>query len=244
LELIVAYAELLAPCADAQKRQTDSHVNAVLISQLHARGCGDAVLLWLLYRDHLEHWQPASRRSGRVRDPRPVNSVRLLETSSLALTHAGEAFAKRLLADAGAPPDTEEDELAWDEAPLGRLIPKYDGDNRVFAWGQHVIKCFRQPSENQEGILAAAEELGWPLWFDDPLPRHSRMNAKLRLHDTIKNLNRNQLKRLVPTAAAGGSAGSCFRELPQSYPSQVLDKAATTLILASTRDSDFGLPRG
>ena len=43
-----------------------------------------------------------------------------------------------------------------------------------------------------ELILCAAEELFWATWIDDPLPRQAGMNAKVRLHDTIKDLNRRQ----------------------------------------------------
>src|SRR5262249_43197900 len=79
-ELIEAYTELLAARTDAQERRMKAEANAVPISQLRARGCGEAILLWLLYQGHVEHLQPALRR-GVAHQPRPVNSVRLLETS-------------------------------------------------------------------------------------------------------------------------------------------------------------------
>jgi hypothetical protein len=60
-----------------------------------------------------------------------------------------------------------------------------------------VLKRFRQPSANQELILQSAEELGWARWFDDPLPRGQANNPKMRLHDTIKDLNRRQSPPLV-----------------------------------------------
>jgi YD repeat-containing protein len=89
--------------------------------------------------------------------------------------------------------------------PMGRVTgyaysdagDQVPSEGRVFLWGSHVLKCFRQPSGNQELVLRAAEELGWPTWFDDPLPRAPRVNAKARLHDTIKALNRNQDRPLI-----------------------------------------------
>ena len=77
---------------------------------------------------------------------------------------------------------------------FGRLTPSYDAERRLFRWGQHILKRFRQPSVNQEAILAAAEELGWPELFDDPLPGKAGVNAKRRLHDTVKDLNRRQIQ--------------------------------------------------
>ena len=58
-------------------------------------------------------------------------------------------------------------------------------------------KTFRQPSGNQEIVLSTAEELLWPSWFDDPLPRRAGLSSKVRLHVTIKALNRYQKPHLV-----------------------------------------------
>jgi hypothetical protein len=54
------------------------------------------------------------------------------------------------------------------------------------------VKAYAQTSSYQDLVLRAAEELGWPPLFDDPLPRLPGMNPKVRLHDTIKSLNRHQ----------------------------------------------------
>ena len=51
---------------------------------------------------------------------------------------------------------------------LGRLVPHFEGS--ILSWGHHVIKYFHEPAPNQELILQAAERLGWPDWFDSPLP--------------------------------------------------------------------------
>src|SRR5207253_80516 len=95
-------------------------------------------------------------------------------------------------------PQQERDfDAAWDGLLLGRLLPCYDQSQRMFRWGAHVLKWFRQPAGNQELILLSAQELGWPGWFDDPLPPQNGQSAKARLHDTIKDLNRRQLPYLV-----------------------------------------------
>jgi hypothetical protein len=56
------------------------------------------------------------------------------------------------------------------------------------------VKRFRQPARNQTTILAAFQEQGWASHIDDPLPLgqgEDASDAKRRLHETIKNLNKN-----------------------------------------------------
>jgi hypothetical protein len=197
VELVWAYREFLRARADALRRRIDVRATALPLAHFRARLSEDLIILWLLYQGHVEHLQPALCESDGPRAPRPVSSMCLLETSSFSLTHAGQVFADRLLADVPTLSEKGDDATAWNAVLFGRLVPRYDVDNRVLALGKHVVKCFRQPSSNQELILAAAEELCWPFWFDNPLPPLPGINPKQRLHDTIKNLNHNQRERWV-----------------------------------------------
>jgi hypothetical protein len=70
-----------------------------------------------------------------------------------------------------------------------------------------VIKHFKQPSGNQESVLVAEQEMGWPTWLDDPLPGRAGQCAKARLHDTVKDLNRRQLVPLI--RFKGNGTGTC-----------------------------------
>ena len=59
-----------------------------------------------------------------------------------------------------------------------------------------VLKQYRWLAPNQAWVLAAFQEQGWPSQIDDPLP-DSDTNPKVRIHDTIKYLNRGlTLKRI------------------------------------------------
>ena len=69
------------------------------------------------------------------------------------------------------------------------LRPRYDAERRTLFLGDVVLKVFKQPAKNQETLLMAFEEEGWPEHIDDPLPG-SRVDARKRLHDTAANLNR------------------------------------------------------
>jgi hypothetical protein len=150
----------------------------------------------MLYQGHVEHLQPCAKPRDRQAVLQPVDSLLLVEASSFAMTASGEGFADCFLAYVFS---NEEDdfEAAWQALKLGRLVPRYDQDNRVLTWGQNVLKCYRQPSANQELLLRTAEELDWPEWFDDPLPKARVPSPKVRLHDTIKALNQNQKTHIL-----------------------------------------------
>jgi hypothetical protein len=109
------------------------------------------------------------------------------------LTDAGVSYVRRRArqGDSGRPPLSEGDRSP---VPGGGALPFWDAGNRRFWWGEQLLKVFRQPAPNQTMILDVFQEQGWEITHaDDPLPRAANEDdeeAKRRLHDTIKNLNR------------------------------------------------------
>jgi hypothetical protein len=83
------------------------------------------------------------------------------------------------------------------------LLPCWDAQLRELRLAGELVKRYRVPAPNQELILAAFEEEGWPSHIDDPLPPLRDMCPKRRLNDTIWCLNRNQQCRLLRFAANG-----------------------------------------
>jgi hypothetical protein len=84
-----------------------------------------------------------------------------------------------------------------------------------------LIKEFRRPAANQELVLAALEEEGWPAKIDDPLPPTSGIDPRVRLHDTIKALNRHHLHQILRFRGDGKGQGirwSCRREAQPIFP--------------------------
>ena len=49
-------------------------------------------------------------------------------------------------------------------------LPSWDAQRRVLQLGNELVKLFRVPAPNQEAVLSAFEEEGWPFRVDDPLP--------------------------------------------------------------------------
>jgi hypothetical protein len=198
LRFVIAYATLLTAALEAREQLRSPRSNPVPIDRLRRRGAGDDVLIWILYQGHCERLAVSPEELTDSNSARLArDNLGLRSNPAFALTESGEDFADRLLMSLLFSEGDEDFTRMWTMLNLGRFTPHYDTEHRVFSWGRQVIKCFRQPSPNQEIILSSAQELSWPDWFDDPLPRRGSTNAKVRLHDTIKDLNRRQQMALV-----------------------------------------------
>jgi hypothetical protein len=190
ISLVFAYLDLLAARWLAQARRRDPWERPVPVGALRQRGIHDGLLLWLRHQDQVVHLD--RRLASPQRSPRPATTLLPTEASGFALTPQGERFADSFLHDVLLAPGLAPFQAAWDRLVLAPVLPQYDVDQRILHWGRHILKQYRQPSLNQEIVLATADELRWPPWFDDPLPRFLGMNPKVRLHNTVKALNRNQ----------------------------------------------------
>ncbi len=89
----------------------------------------------------------------------------------------------------------------------GRLRPHWDPMRRELTVDGQIVKRFRLPAANQEAVLLAFEEEGWPAAIFDPLPPRDEQNCKQRLHDTIKALNRSRLARVILFRGDGTGEG-------------------------------------
>jgi len=88
--------------------------------------------------------------------------------------------------------------------------PHWDRQRRVLSVGGRIVKRYRVPSPNQEAVLAAFHEEGWPHRIDDPLPPLAEQNVKYRLHFTIHRLNQSQKQYLIRFSGDGTGEGVCW----------------------------------
>ncbi|HLN31755.1 MAG TPA: hypothetical protein VK395_28705 [Gemmataceae bacterium] len=182
------YERLLSNRRQAHPEGRGLSAPYVLYQQLPEQGQADEALLWMIYEGHIEHCLAGA--PGRNR-PRAANSLIFRKTSCFILTQLGTAFLDHIFT-VDFPSDSDEACTRLGAMlRLGRLTPHYDLDRRVLSWGVHILKRFRVPAANQELLLRALQELCWPEWCDDPLLVARGKNAKVRLHDTIKDLNRS-----------------------------------------------------
>lgn len=96
--------------------------------------------------------------------------------------------------------------------------PWWDAELRALFVGELVVKRFRVPAHNQELVLEAFQEAGWPPHLDDPLPGDAEHDAKDRLHETIKRLNGRQVNRLIRFRGDGTGTGICWEAVSESPP--------------------------
>jgi hypothetical protein len=88
--------------------------------------------------------------------------------------------------------------------------PNWDPETRTLYLGQRIVKRYRVPSINQEAVLSAFQEEGWPRRIDDPLPCRAGLKAKYRLHFTIRRLNQCERERLIRFFGDGTGEGVCW----------------------------------
>lgn len=167
---------------------------AVLVSTLEAAGLKESDLRWLIAQGYVEHAVEVTKAGEKERRFRRRARPRFDLRSCFVLTEAGASFALR----------TCNLEIA---ASSTTGLPRWDAVRRELRVGEVVVKRFRGAAPNQTTILAAFEEQCWPERIDDPLPADPYCDSSERLHDAIKNLNRDHLVRLVRFHGDGTGKG-------------------------------------
>ncbi len=182
----------------AEDTRSDYWDFAVEISDLRRHGMTLTDCRWFIRKGWAQQARELSPRQGEPRRFQKDLGLTLRRCSCLVLLPAGEALARQIAA--------QKKDNARVESDV-RVMPHWDRDRHELRLGSMTIKQFKLPSPNQEMILMALEEESWPPRIDDPLPPSKNIDAKQRLHDTIKNLNRNQKQRLVRFMGDGTGQG-------------------------------------
>jgi hypothetical protein len=146
-------------------------------------------------------------RTDGVRQFRRLLGLSLGKRTCVVLSLGGASVARSLIRQQNETPLRG---VASGSKKPNRLLPNWDGQRRELRVGKIVVKRYRLPSPNQQAILMALEEEGWPPRIDDPLPMVAELDAKQRLHDTIKNLNRHQHRRCLRFFGDGTGQGVCW----------------------------------
>ena len=88
-----------------------------------------------------------------------------------------------------------------------RLKPFWNSSRARVESGRHGHQTVPGAAQNQEVILSAFEEEGWPEHIDDPLPVSGDIDPPIRLHDAINRLNGCQTHRLLRFRGNGTGTG-------------------------------------
>jgi hypothetical protein len=176
---------------------------AVEIDSLRSAGLSHNSLRWLLSTGQVLHAIEYTPAEAGKRCFRPVSNLTLTGRTCFILTEGGAAVARQGTLQPPSYRPEADPSLAVERGEF----PHWDERRRQLRWRTQVVKQFKGPAPNQELILTVFEEEGWPPCIDDPLPRDLSQDPKERLHDTIKNLNRNQVQPLIFFGGNGRGTG-------------------------------------
>ncbi len=170
---------------------------AVALTELLQKGIVGYQLRWLYHRGLIERsLMPRGTETVFEFQPGAANE------DAFVLTENGEKFLGFL----------EQEILRRRTAsqnPKTKVIkkPSFSFDTHVLKFGDIIVKKFRWAASNQERVLMAFEEEGWPRRVDDPLSPQGNICPKRRLHDTIKCLNRRQENKIIRFRGDGTGTG-------------------------------------
>lgn len=213
----------------ARELRRDPWDFAVEIRSLEGSGLTRSDIRWLVCKGFIRHAhevQPAGGDERRFRSEPPLT---FSKRTCFVLTEPGSRFALRLQQELRAAADahlTTRNGHAVVPAngqmngwlPSFSLLrsqtPTWDGERHELRVAGQLVKIFKLPSPNQETVLMAFEEEGWPPRIDDPLSPAPEIDPKRRLHDTLKSLNRNQKNRLIRFMGDGTGEGIRWELIP------------------------------
>ena len=214
------------------------------IADLVGLGLATCDLRWLAKQGHIEQACEIARSHDRFRDFCPQPLCPLTGRKCFVLSTSFATFAARVLTAKGGsaaanlpavielsrPPQVSQatSSAAWLAAAghcgetdrclpdsVGFCQPRWDSQQRALFLGPRIVKRYARPSQNQELVLAAFQEEGWPLRVDDPLPPKRELDPKRRLNKTIESLNACQENRLIAFHGDGTGAGIRWRLLAE-----------------------------
>jgi hypothetical protein len=186
---------------------------AVALQELLTVDFTSSDLRWLAYRGYVEHAVETTPDGARERSFRAAGRGVVTGRTCAVLTEAGAEFARGRRPRRPGPADRSPRTILLSghtaDCEPGPL-PRWDEARRQLRLGDRVVKCFRQPAPNQEAVLCAFEEEGWPPHIDDPLPPLPGGNQREHLRDTIVNLNRYQRHQSIRFFGDGNGQGVCW----------------------------------
>lgn len=192
---------------------------AVLIRDLHLLGLNESDLRWLVRIGYVQHAREVAPQGSLRRRFQSIDSLTFFRRTCFVLTDVGIEHARHLsrtnlvlTARISDTCDGEKQDRVASSSAAYRVEKSFDTvhwdpvQRQLNVLGV-VVKRYKWQAPNQEMVLNAFQEEGWPGRIDDPLPRHPDQDSKRRLSDTIKCLNRHQIPALIHFHGDGTGEG-------------------------------------
>ena len=195
---------------------------AIEIERLTATGITTSDLRWLVTKGYVEHAREITASGDTARRFEPAQSLSFPSETCFVVTDAGlllaaESEGLRIIRRHGRRGEEAEE----------KVCPRWDPRTRTLRVGEELVKRYKVPSPNQEAILVAFEEEGWPTAIDDPLPPHAEQDRNRRLRNTIQSLNTSQVNQLLHFCGDGtGHRGVWELLTPAHVTRRILRKVA------------------
>jgi hypothetical protein len=182
---------------------------AVEIWGLLAAGLTLSDLRRLVCEGIIEHQCETTQSGDARRNFIAPHSLRLTERSCFVLAEDADADfpgqSRSSRTGLGGPLGCPAHRVRLAPATLGR--PQWNQDRRELTLGGQVVKTFHRAAPNQELILQAFQEEGWPERIADPLSLVPGLAPKRRLQETVRSLNTNHREHLLVFHGDGSGEG-------------------------------------
>jgi hypothetical protein len=212
----LAFIQLLEASCCAQDSRHTPWQFAIGITILFAAVLTANDLRWLDSKGYIEHsLETAKSGRQRLRQFRSPGLSLLGTRSCVVLTKAGVAFGQNCCRRRVAMANRVSRRKRSSDDRVNEN-PRWDAAGRTLWLEAKLVKRFGVPAANQELILAAFEEEGWPSGIDDPLPPVADIDPKHRLQGVIFRLNGCQKQRLIRFMGNGDGLGIRWERLPRA----------------------------
>jgi hypothetical protein len=202
--LLAGLLQLLKAAIYARELGRSTWDFAVEMENLHTAGLTSSELRWLACKGYVDHAVETTPTGSETRSFEREGRLTFSSGTCFVLTERGAEFVRAVSRYSAAGPETAS---MTGKGAVPWPGPRWDSEYRVLWVGGQVVKRFQVPAGNQELILTAFEELGWPTHIDDPLPPVPDLEPKRRLLDAITRLNGNQRAPLIRFHGDGKGRG-------------------------------------
>lgn len=202
-----AFALLLEAFEYADDADSDPWEFGVGIGSLYGLGLSEIDLRWLMRKGYVEHAREITMQGDSKRAFRSTGEAVFCKQTCFVLTETGLVKSRSVRINQSQSVDDEGRDIDGNGRADHNSVPHWDSETSELRIDGKTVKRYKWPAVNQQIVLSAFEEEGWPAHIDDPLPPQPEQDSKRRLSDTIKCLNRKQLNELVHFRGDGTGEG-------------------------------------
>jgi hypothetical protein len=202
-----ALVALLEAFDYAEDNGSDRWEFAVAMRHLQTLGLSETDLRWLVRKGYVEHAREVTVQGDNGREFRTTGDLSFRRRTCFVLTAAGILKAQCVIESRAISVDGPNGSSERKTQTVQTPLPNWNAEIRELRLNGKLVKRFKWQAMNQEIVLAAFQEEGWPARIDDPLPPQPAQDSKRRLSDTIKCLNRKQTSELIHFRGDGTGEG-------------------------------------